>query len=376
MNIKIKMNFNILQINKTCIFTPIVESSRQVVRTGTTDESAVMSFFNSCIHACHDKFIFITSNKEKLKCVHQIKNNIFETLVEKNKSYDLIKEFIFYLIRDFYISLVSGTMNDNKNVRRLYEDLGLNNESNLAVYNLITEIIPFDTGFFKIMKNTNKKLPKYSMDSYIKTFKKETLKFLEYQDIFDGIDTDRINHITNKILRLIDSVIEIIDSEYNIPVQNDFVSDEIINATSEYFNCNIFFIDVNKKEPFVSPNFEIKDRKSIVLLSFNHKHYEIVGKLLENNRIQRDFLFQDDFIVNINNFINKRNNVLEEEVSKNDAEDTVVITDDGADSHNIEADAREENDETEQIVVDNDTKTDTNCEETGETVEQKIVDEE
>lgn len=300
------MNFNTLPFNKTCIFKPTIDSGKTtLVRTGTmkeTEGDGVISFFNSCVHACSDNFIYLSSEKEKFKHINSVKASVIEDI--QSGSFGFVKETIFYLLRDFYYYLVSEEIK-NDNVKEVIDKL----ENDIEFYKLLVEIIPFDAGFIKIMKNTNKKFSKYFPDSYKKTFKKETYKFLDYQDIFDSIGKERTDFIISKVSILIDIIFSVVDKTYEVP-NLDFISDDLIMATSKYFKCNIFFIDVESNEPFMFNTDE--QTKSIVLLSFKRKHFEIVGKLLENNRIQRDFSLKEDFIVNLYRKIKSDDSINEE----------------------------------------------------------------
>ena len=47
--------------------------------------------------------------------------------------------------------------------------------------------------------------------------------------------------------------------------------------------------------PFIL-NEVSEELKSVIILSFDMKHFEVIGKLLENNRIQREFTLNDSIL--------------------------------------------------------------------------------
>jgi hypothetical protein len=75
-----------------------------------------------------------------------------------------------------------------------------------------------------------------------------------------------------------------------------------------YFKSNIIFIDSNLNLPFMLT--ELSDElKSVIILSFDMKHFEVIGKLLENNRIQREFTINDSIFLKIQQMLPTKHNV-------------------------------------------------------------------
>ena len=48
--------------------------------------------------------------------------------------------------------------------------------------------------------------------------------------------------------------------------------------------------------------------KTVFILSFDMKHFEVIGKLLQNNRIQREFTVNDSIFLKIQQMVTTNNN--------------------------------------------------------------------
>jgi hypothetical protein len=79
---------------------------------------------------------------------------------------------------------------------------------------------------------------------------------------------------------------------------DDEVDSYTVKFLSDRFNRDIYFVDPKTHLPYLPfPDEEtLKMRKSILLLKIDETHYEIVGRLLPGNRIQREFDHNDPLI--------------------------------------------------------------------------------
>lgn len=87
----------------------------------------------------------------------------------------------------------------------------------------------------------------------------------------------------------------------NLKNISDQVDTYTIGLISDRFNRDVYFIDANTRMPYqTSDTNNIKNRKSLIVIWIDQNHYEIVGKLLTGNRIQREFEPDDPLIKKIN----------------------------------------------------------------------------
>jgi hypothetical protein len=93
-----------------------------------------------------------------------------------------------------------------------------------------------------------------------------------------------------------------VDSSKNL--ESDIDADTISNISNQ-FNCDIYMISAKTRMPYLSPQTldNLKGRKSIMVLCINKDQYEILGKLLPGNSIQREFEKSDPIISKIHTFL-------------------------------------------------------------------------
>ena len=308
-------DFNNLPFNKTCVFNSHIEGSDTLVRTGTMNND-ILSIFNSILYACSKKFIINTDENEKIKQIHDFKDYIFNMYSETDKFKlfnKLFIDFIYNKLEQLYGFLNEDLEEVDKDVKFIMNKL-LIDEDSIELYKLITEIVPID-GFKKIYNITLKKWTDNSVDKFRNILLKETIKYTSYNDIFDEIDKEKGDFIKKSILILLDIIINIAKNNFTQPQLPNIVDSELINFLSDKFEYDIYFIDSKTRKPFILKDQNILHIKSIVILSFDNKKFEIVGKLLKNNKIQREFMPYDDVIKSINFYLNKnkvREDVLED----------------------------------------------------------------
>ena len=85
-----------------------------------------------------------------------------------------------------------------------------------------------------------------------------------------------------------------------------------IGIISDRFNRDIYFLDGNTRLPYRDASHQnLKGRKSIIIMWVDGVHYEIVGRLLSGNRIQREFTHDDQLIKKLNTLLTRPHEVAE-----------------------------------------------------------------
>ena len=89
---------------------------------------------------------------------------------------------------------------------------------------------------------------------------------------------------------------------HNVNMDMDLFQVEVV---SERFRRDIYFIDGKTRMPYsISATADnIKNRKALVVVWVGGNHYEIVGRLLPGNKIQREFPIGDPFIEKLRTFL-------------------------------------------------------------------------
>lgn len=312
-------DFNNLPFNKTCVFNSSVEGTDTLVRTGTINND-ILSMFNSILYACSKKFILNVDENEKIKQIHDFKEYIFNMYSESDKFKTFNKNFnnfVYNKLEQIYGFLKQEIEEVDKDVKFILNKL-LIDEDSIELYELITELIPL-SGFKKIYKIISKKWTNNSIEEYRDILLKETIKYVSYNDIFEEISKDKGDFIKKNILIMLDIILSIAKNNFKQPEIPNVVDSELINFLSDKFEYDIYFIDSKTRKPFIFKDQHILNIKSIIILSFDNTKFEIVGKLLKNNKIQREFMPYEDIVKSINFYLNK----VHEEEHKDVVEDKV-----------------------------------------------------
>jgi len=313
------MTLTKLIFNKTIVFnTPVECENVPMVRTGGVDyneSEPLYSLINCSLHANIKKYGSMKDDERKMK-IQKIKEEVYEQIkngdVNKNNitSFlnsvkDNIINFNLYLNSTHYTTEYSSET--NKTLSELL--LGNGNIDQINLFKLLYEIITVDS-FKKILRNTEQKWGRdFCIVSYKKIVFKEILRFLSYQDYFDDLDKTKADFLTKKLVLMVNTIVDL--SFSNITKKSNFITSDIdatkINILSKYFDCNIIFIDSEDRIPYIIDKQDISDQKKYILVfAFEQKHFEIVGKLLPDDRIQRNFMPYEDILKKVNFYLKKK----------------------------------------------------------------------
>jgi len=284
-----------------------------LVRTGTLPNT-FDSLLNCLLQACSKKFV-ADSTENKTKSLNVTKNNIQRKYLQSSIFMDFHNQFLqsFHkLISDFYLYLSSKDDNEiDDNLKHLLFHIFKNNDQSLIdLYILICDIIPLNnSGIERIFKNCSKIWSCESNTDDLKNiFLKEVKKFLNYNEIFENIPVEKANYIKVNSIIMFDLMLQTIFTHLPSPdfsVSN--INSNLLNTLKQYFKCNIIFVDSNLNLPFIL-NELTDELKTVFILSFDMKHFEVIGKLLQNNRIQREFTVNDSIFLKIQQMVTTNNN--------------------------------------------------------------------
>ena len=221
------------------------------------------------------------------------------------------QENVNTILSDFYKYIKNSSKEGKtKSVRKvirsvIHED---NEKNDIETYSLITEMLPLDQAFENdILPSAYKKCNDDSVSECKKTIVRLSVKFYEKEFAkLNGsniIGKGKILSYVNKFEKLIKEIVkEAEDSAYTEYIES--LNDAIIEADSytiglisDKLNRDIYFIDSRTRMPYRdSGKDNLKKRTSIVVIWNGGCHYEIVGRLMAGNRIQREFEYKDPLI--------------------------------------------------------------------------------
>jgi hypothetical protein len=301
-----------IPVNKTVVFYSPLEGDDVLVRTGTIEDG---SLFHSLLHA-YSKDYTIMNRRDRIKFVRRLKAslvgntdrenwiNTFVTLEPLNKN-------VITILTNFYNYLETSSDIKGRSTRRVIKLLITKSNSNLEIYKIIKDLIPLEGP----LKNhilpiaTSKTTPQ----DYIKTLIKETEKYINATQILDSIDNVKATFIKDTLVKFLD----VVSKEAENAAFKDYFSGmkhsglEADNFTMEFIterlDRDICILSGNTRLPINNHGGSPKGRKTIIILKVDD-HYEIVGKLLPGNRIQREFESNDIIIEKINFLIENPEN--------------------------------------------------------------------
>jgi hypothetical protein len=245
-----------ISVNKTVVFYSPFESDEDVlVRTGVIESE------DALLHAVLHAYSKTYAKADKSKRLKIVKKLMKETK-EKNPL-DNIREFYDYI-------------KNQKGDNTIAKDI-IKKEADIEIYKIISELIPIKDIDEVIFKNLKKN---------------PDIALVYANEIFSqlGIDTKKKNYCTEKFVDLIES------SFKNKKQKGDILEDKV--------GKDIFIFDSTARIPIEAKN--LKGRKSILVMKFDNGHYEVIGKLLPGNKIQRVFSIDDSIIKKVRMYTSDR----------------------------------------------------------------------
>ena len=303
---------NYLIFNKTCVIDTPIEGNNSMVRTGGTsfnENDPFFSFANALLHSTMKKYGSIVET-ERMTKIQKLKDDVYKKIKNGEKFKQKLSSFLEIIketLSHFYKYLNSNDFEDLESNKK-FSDMLLNDgdQEKIKLFKLLSEIITLED-FNKIFKMTEKKW--ISNDTccifdYNKIIQKETVRFLMYQEFFEDVDKKKSDFFVTNIISMINELVKIsfekvVSDEKNF--LSNFITKEKIDIISNYMDLNIVFLDYQTRHPFFlgsDANLN-NNKKTVIVFSFDLKHFEIVGKHLPDDRIQRNFMPYDDIVKNI-----------------------------------------------------------------------------
>lgn len=305
----------ILPVNKTVVFYSPIEGKDVLVRTGTIAEGSC--FFHAILHS-YSKEYSMMNKKERMKLVLKLRAGLsgkidkksWETMGDGNIAKIPFQENILEILTSFY-NFLKNQKNHirGRNTRRIYKNLIGSDKEKLEVYQIIYEIIPLTTFEKFILPKAYKNTTNFS--NYSQVINAEIDSYISKNGILNGVNSKQTKFIISAISNLINLLCkEAYDSAFKNYVKGlenigAYADNYTINFIADRFDRDIYFLDSNTRVPYnkCDTTDTLKGRKSIIIIWINKDHYEIVGRLLPGNRVQREFDSDDPLIQKLKMFL-------------------------------------------------------------------------
>jgi len=319
-----KMNYETLKmlpmdINST-FYSPITKNT--LVRTGIIGDGSC--FFHSILFAYFPEYRSL-SLENRIKLVTKLRLKIAKKLTLENWkklgkgtiSYLSFQECINKLLNILYNNLDGNIKTNIKGAPRRPKLCSENKfferlEESFEDFKIIFSIIPLHTLELDLFP---KAFDSCQNDSSIDKCKEKIL--IIFQEYFLKLSSNNkdIFSLQHKFINIISLLIDeaenlsFFDFKNNLSDCSYFNDEYHIEIISDYFNRDLFFIDSKTRMPYKTFCENIKKRLSIIVIWIGQNHYEIVGKLLPGNKIQRTFYNDNPLIKKIYTFLCFPNNI-------------------------------------------------------------------
>jgi len=310
-----------LPVNKTVVFYSPVEGKDVLVRTGVISEGS--SLLHALLHGYSKDYVKMEKDG-RLHLAEKMKKSLAEKLDRKNWekiSNGLVAKIPFQdniteILTDVYRYILSNKACKTSSGKKIVKVV-LSNEDDKETYQLICELVDLKTLIATVLPKAYdscadenlEKSQKLILD-FCLVHLTQTLENLQSGDDQPAIGDDRIEFCLRKFEAMLSIVLSEADKKaYQTYLKNvKDVSFDVdaytVGLLSERFNRDIYFLDAKSRVPYrVGDKESIKKRKSLVVIWIGGLHYEIVGRLLDDHRIQRDFDSDDPLVKRIYTFL-------------------------------------------------------------------------
>lgn len=311
-----KSELKILPVNKTVVFNSPIEGDDVLVRTGIITEGH--SYFHAILHGYSKDYVYM-NKKDRINFVRKLRASMVGR-IDKESWEEMgggiiakvpFQEMLSKVLFNFEKFLNDKEQKIKGRATRKTVKILITNDEELEVYKIIISLVPIskiiDTILSKAYNKGEDKLIKDNINLIIE----------EGQNYFNNLEEIKlINKGKREYLRNIFSIfLKVICNEAYKETFKEYVKglentkEDIdtysIDFISERFDRNIYFMNDSNRLPTNNLFVEntIKNRKSIILICVSKKHYEVVGRLLPGNKIQREFDYDDPLIKKINMFL-------------------------------------------------------------------------
>jgi hypothetical protein len=309
-----KHNLKMLPVNKTVVFKTPVENDEDVLcRTGTIAEGSC--FYHSVLQAMSKEYQSMNV-RDKMKFVSKLRKKISSKISEsdwEDISDGIIakvsfQENVLKYFTDVYLYLVRDKIK-HKNSKKILEIILKKQTRDDLLF--ITELVPLEELEQNILPLSYTESENENIYQSKEMIIKNSVNYLLNRPEFKYVDDNKSDHLIRILIDMFTVILDIckqVSYEEYIDSLKDTSTDVdsfTLSVLSDKFNRDIYFIDGNTRIPYnnASTTANLKGRKSIIVLWIGNNHYEIVGRLLPNNVVQREFKHDDKLIQKIYTFL-------------------------------------------------------------------------
>lgn len=307
----------ILPVNKTVVFYSPIEGKDVLVRTGSIGDGSC--FFHSLLHAYSRDYVSMNVH-DRRRFVHKLRASIARKVDVKRwegLSNGLIARIPFQEnvntnFIELYRYISEGGEVRTNSARKIIRNTIGDDPEKKEIYGVIFSMVTLTDFERNILPKSYDKTSGGSLKECKDEVIKETTKFYknEFSKLEGKVSPERVKYYIDKLESIVRVILDESEDfaykEYIRSLQNTAMEIDTytIGLISEKFNRDIYFLDARTRMPYRDASVDnLKKRKSIIVMWTGGCHYEVVGKLLAGNRIQREFNYDDPLIRCIHTYL-------------------------------------------------------------------------
>jgi hypothetical protein len=307
---------SIISPNKTVVFYSPMDGNDVLVRTGTLESRD--SILHALSHAYSRDYVSMDFRKRE-KFVHKLKKNFkkssSKTVLDLKKAKSILK--------DFWESIPENKKCSLRETRKIIGTV-INNKADEEVYKILCELLSLED--LKKIFDENKERQKIVVDKLNSIGNKDSK--------YEVFCCQKFNSLIENILKESNRS----KTPKNVTIKH--VSEDNLNVLQDTLDRDIYVFDSIKRMPVNQT--EPKNKKSIILLRTKNDHYEVIGRLLAGDRVQREFAPDDPLILRIKSIAPKEEQKKSEDESESEKDDESESEKDESESEKDESESEKD----------------------------------
>lgn len=282
-------SISVIEPNKTVVFPCPIDGNDVLVRTGTMKSRD--SILHALSHAYSRDYVGMNFDKRE-KFVEKLKKNFkkssSKTVRDSKKALSILNDFLDCI-----------PQNKKCNLRETRKIVGtvINSKADEEIYKIICEMVSKSDCKDIFSNISDKALSGNLIPSKLKALGNVDQKYEVYcTQKFDLL----LENILKECMRL--------KTPKVVKIKHPSESD--LDVLQDTLDRDIYIFNSSNRMPQVfQPSSKV--RKSIILLRMKEGHYEVIGRLLAGDRVQREFAPDDPLITRIKSNISKEESKLQ-----------------------------------------------------------------
>jgi hypothetical protein len=313
------MELKILPVNKTVVFTSPLEGNDVLVRTGTVKEGSC--FFHSILHAYSKDYVSMNKTG-RMKLVRKLRASMAGK-IDKDSWEEMaggviakapFQEMVNKTLSNFELFLNGTDEKIRGRATRKAIKLLITNEKEMDVYKIIISLVSTQLLVHEILPTIYKKSSTIKIKDTINIILEECSNHFNNLDEIKMISKEKREYLLN-VFQIYLKVVcnEAYKETYKnyvkgLETTTEDVDSYSIDFVSDRFERDLYFINGKTRLPYTIDSKEYSNttkRKCIILISIDQNHYEVMGRLLPGNKIQREFDCTDPIVTKMYTFLNE-----------------------------------------------------------------------